>query len=34
MLDLVAGAIKEQLLQGMEGHILAQTDLMGKYTRK
>lgn len=32
-LDLAAGASKEQLLKAMEGHILAQTELMGKYTR-
>jgi Raf kinase inhibitor-like YbhB/YbcL family protein len=32
-LDLAAGATKEQLLKAMEGHILAQTELMGKYTR-
>jgi Raf kinase inhibitor-like YbhB/YbcL family protein len=34
MLDLDAGATKEQLLQAMEGHILAQTELMGTYTRQ
>ena len=34
VLDLEAGATKEQLLRGMEGHVLDQTDLMGKYTRK
>ncbi len=34
VLDLAAGASKEQLLQAMEGHILAQTELMGLYTRK
>ena len=33
MLDLAAGAGKEQLLQAMEGHILAQTELMGLYSR-
>ena len=32
-LDLAAGASKEQLLQAMEGHILAQAELMGLYTR-
>ena len=34
VLDLAAGASKEQLLQGMEGHILAQAELMGLYTRQ
>jgi len=34
VLDLAAGASKEQLLQAMEGHILAQTELMGLYTRQ
>ena len=33
VLDLAAGASKEQLLQAMEGHILAQAELMGVYTR-
>ncbi len=33
MLDLAAGASKERLLQAMEGHILAQTELMGVYSR-
>ena len=33
VLDLAAGASKEQLLQVMEGHILAQAELMGTYTR-
>ncbi len=32
MLDLAASASKEQLLQAMEGHILAQTEVMGVYT--
>lgn len=32
-LDLVEGATKEQLLQAMEGHILAQTELMGLYSK-
>jgi Raf kinase inhibitor-like YbhB/YbcL family protein len=34
VLDLLAGASKEQLLQSMEGHILAQTEVMGVYTRQ
>jgi len=34
VLDLLAGASKEQLLQAMEGHILAQTEVMGVYTRQ
>ncbi len=33
MLDLPAGATREQLEQAMEGHILAQAELMGTYTR-
>lgn len=33
-LDLDAGASKKQLLQAMEDHILAQTELMGTYARK
>lgn len=33
MLDLAAGASKKQVLQAMEGHILAQAELMGTYTR-
>jgi hypothetical protein len=33
ILDMIAGATKEQLLQAMEGHILAETELMGTYTR-
>jgi Raf kinase inhibitor-like YbhB/YbcL family protein len=33
VLDLAAGASKEQLLQAMDGHILAQAELMGTYTR-
>jgi hypothetical protein len=32
-LDLAAGASKEQLLQAMEGHILAQSQLVGLYQR-
>lgn len=33
VLDLAAGASTEQLLQAMEGHILAQAELMGLYAR-
>jgi hypothetical protein len=33
VLDLAPGAGKEQLLQAMQGHILAQTELMGLYSR-
>lgn len=33
-LDLKAGASKEQLLRAMEGHALAQAELMGTYTRR
>jgi len=33
LLDLEAGVGKEQLLKAMEGHILAQTELMGRYAR-
>jgi Raf kinase inhibitor-like YbhB/YbcL family protein len=32
-LDLAAGASKEQVLQAMEGHILAQSQLVGIYQR-
>ncbi|MHC5157988.1 MAG: YbhB/YbcL family Raf kinase inhibitor-like protein [Planctomycetota bacterium] len=34
MLDLPAGATKPQLEKAVEGHILAQGQLMGRYTRK
>lgn len=34
MLDLEAGATKKQLLKAMEGHILAQGQLMGRYKRQ
>ena len=34
MLDLETGITKEQLLKAMEGHILAQGQLMGKYKRQ
>ncbi|MCK5054887.1 MAG: YbhB/YbcL family Raf kinase inhibitor-like protein [Anaerolineales bacterium] len=33
MLDLEPGVSKEELLQAMQGHILAQGDLMTKYKR-
>lgn len=33
ILDLVAGATKEQLLQALEGHVLAESALMGTYSR-
>ena len=33
MFDLPAGATKEQLLQAMKGHILAQTELMGTFEK-
>lgn len=32
-LDLAAGASKEQVLQAMEGHVLAQSQLIGIYQR-
>ena len=32
-LNLEAGATKKQLLQAIEGHVLAQAELMGKYKR-
>jgi len=34
MLDLNPGATKQQLLRTMEGHILAQGELMGRYARQ
>ncbi|UCF44564.1 MAG: YbhB/YbcL family Raf kinase inhibitor-like protein [Planctomycetota bacterium] len=34
MLDLDAGADKRALLEAMEGHILGQGQLMGRYKRK
>jgi Raf kinase inhibitor-like YbhB/YbcL family protein len=33
-LDLDAGATKAQLLKAMQGHVLAQAELMGTYTHK
>jgi Raf kinase inhibitor-like YbhB/YbcL family protein len=32
-LDLAAGASKKQLLKAIEGHILAEAELMGRYGR-
>lgn len=34
MLDLETGITKDQLLKAMEGHILSQGQLMGKYKRQ
>ena len=34
VLDLKPGATKADLLKAMEGHVLAQAQLMGKYARK
>jgi len=34
MLDLAGGATTEQLLQATEGHALAQTELMGRYSKQ
>lgn len=34
VLDLDAGASKDDVLQAMQGHVLAQTELMGTYTRQ
>ncbi len=34
VLALAAGATKDELLKAMEGHILAQAELMGRYTRR
>ena len=33
LLDLPAGATKEQLLAAMKGHVLAEGQLMGRYAR-
>jgi phosphatidylethanolamine-binding protein (PEBP) family uncharacterized protein len=33
MLNLKAGLTKEELLNAMKGHILAQGQLMGRYKR-
>ena len=34
MLDLKAGATKQEVKAAMQGHILEQTQLIGKYKRK
>jgi Raf kinase inhibitor-like YbhB/YbcL family protein len=34
MLDLPAGSTKDKLLAAMEGHILAEAELMGRYNRR
>jgi Raf kinase inhibitor-like YbhB/YbcL family protein len=34
MLDLKSGATKAQLLEATKGHVLAETQLMGKYKRQ
>ena len=34
MLGLIPGAAKAQLIQAMKGHILAEAQLMGKYSRR
>jgi Raf kinase inhibitor-like YbhB/YbcL family protein len=34
VLSFAAGATKEELLKAMEGHILAQAELMGRYSRR
>ncbi|HUU29513.1 MAG TPA: YbhB/YbcL family Raf kinase inhibitor-like protein [archaeon] len=33
VLDLKAGATKSQVLKALEGHILAEVELMGRYSR-
>lgn len=33
VLELLSGAAKEQLLDAMEGHVLAEAELMGVYSR-
>ncbi|HEY43786.1 MAG TPA: YbhB/YbcL family Raf kinase inhibitor-like protein [Anaerolineae bacterium] len=33
LLEMASGVTKDQLLQAMEGHIIAETELMGTYTR-
>ncbi|MEM3154502.1 MAG: YbhB/YbcL family Raf kinase inhibitor-like protein [Candidatus Woesearchaeota archaeon] len=34
MLDLKEGATKEQVLEAIKGHVLAEAELMGRYQRK
>jgi Raf kinase inhibitor-like YbhB/YbcL family protein len=34
MLELKQGAVKKHLLKAMEGHIISQAELMGKYKRR
>jgi len=34
MLDLAPGATKQELLQAMDGHVLAEAQLMGRYARR
>jgi Raf kinase inhibitor-like YbhB/YbcL family protein len=34
VLPLASGATKEELLKAMEGHIVAQAELMGRYARR
>jgi hypothetical protein len=34
VLNLPAGATKDQLLKAAQGHILAQVELMGTYTKQ
>ncbi len=34
VLDLKPGATKEQLVKAMKGHVLAETELMGRYKRR
>lgn len=34
VLELPAGSTKQQLLKAMEGHVLGQTELVGRYQRK
>ena len=34
VMDLPAGVTKKKLLQAMEGHILAEAQLMGRYSRR
>lgn len=34
MLELKAGAVKDQLLEAMDGHVLAEGQMMGRYKRQ